>query len=106
MPDKISFVVEKWRTQLSAINQKAGQSLADPKDYENLFPGLQDALKTQQYLKNERSQLAPASAAKTMKPNHERNPVSEMRNAENEGKFVYSETLTGVPDDSLEDDKR
>jgi coatomer subunit beta' len=43
------------------LNEKAGQSLADPKDYENLFPGYIDALKTEQFLKSERQQLLPAS---------------------------------------------
>lgn len=105
MPDKISFVVEKWREQLSAVNQKAGQSLADPKDYENLFPGLAEALKTQQYLKTERSQLAPALSAATLTPNYERIPVAEMRNAENAGTFVYNEPISGIPAEAEETSK-
>jgi coatomer subunit beta' len=43
------------------LNEKAGQSLADPKDYENLFPGYAEALKTEQFLQPERQQLLPAS---------------------------------------------
>lgn len=39
LPDKISDVVELWKEKLSQTNEKAGQSLADPKQYENLFPG-------------------------------------------------------------------
>jgi coatomer subunit beta' len=53
--------VALWRESLSRLNEKAGQSLADPKDYENLFPGYVEALKTEQFLKPERQQLLPAS---------------------------------------------
>lgn len=103
MPDKISHVVQLWREQLSAVNEKAGQSLADPKDYDNLFPGLQDALKTQQYLKADRSTLLPAKLAATTTPNWERNAVEEMKNAESSGAFVYNEPVSGIPKDQLEE---
>jgi coatomer subunit beta' len=53
--------VALWRESLSQLNEKAGQSLADPKDYENLFPGYAEALKTEQFLKSERQQLLPSS---------------------------------------------
>lgn len=54
-------MVALWRESLSQLNEKAGQSLADPKDYENLFPGYAEALKTEQFLKPEHQQLLPAS---------------------------------------------
>jgi len=54
-------VVALWRESLSQLNEKAGQSLADPKEYENLFPGYAEALKTEQFLKPERQHLLPAS---------------------------------------------
>merc|ERR1712154_752230 len=38
LPSEISRIVELWREQLSKVNERAGQSLADPKDYPNLFP--------------------------------------------------------------------
>lgn len=50
IPSKISYVVQLWRAELAKINEKAGQSLADPDNYENLFPGLHDTLKAEQYL--------------------------------------------------------
>jgi len=46
---------------LSTKNSKAAQSLANPAEYENLFPGLQDALKTEQFLAAERKRVLPAS---------------------------------------------
>ena len=55
-------MVGLWKEKLAATNQKAAQSLADPAEYENLFPGLQEAVRAEQLLKKERSQLLPASA--------------------------------------------
>lgn len=56
-------MLDIWRTELAKINEKAGQSLADPQQYENLFPGFYDAVKTQQFLLPERTTVLPASAA-------------------------------------------
>lgn len=87
LPDQISYVVGLWRQQLSAINEKAGQSLADPKEYDNLFPGLQDAIAAQHYLEKEYKQLPPASMAMHLPPNHERKPIEEMKAAIAAGRY-------------------
>lgn len=63
MPNKVSYVLDIWRTELAKINEKAGQSLADPQQYENLFPGFYESIKTQQFLLPERTTLLPAGAA-------------------------------------------
>ena len=55
-------VVTLWRESLATKNAKAAQSLANPADYENLFPGLQDALKTEQFLTAQRRRVMPASS--------------------------------------------
>lgn len=44
-------VVKLWRESLSKVNQKAAESLADPTEYENLFPGLKEAFLAEQYLR-------------------------------------------------------
>jgi len=59
-------VVTLWRESLATKNSKTAQSLANPADYENLFPGLQDALKAEQFLKTQRQQILPASAYPTL----------------------------------------
>lgn len=79
-----------WRTELGKINEKAGQSLADPEQYENLFPGFQDALKTQQFIAQHEPGLLPASYATRTPMNIERDAVEEMRNNESQGSFQYS----------------
>ena len=56
-----SRVVELWQEQVSKTNSKAAQSIADPKQYENLFPNFQTSLKAERYLQRERSVLRPAA---------------------------------------------
>ena len=56
-----SRVVELWQEQVSKTNSKAAQSIADPKQYENLFPNFQTSLKAERYLQRERSTLRPAA---------------------------------------------
>ncbi|KAK6621782.1 Coatomer subunit beta' [Polyplax serrata] len=89
LPSKISYVVELWRESLSKVNEKAGQSLASPDQYDNLFPNLLDALKTEQYLASERQKKLPAAAYPHIPQNHERNSIEEMKLAESSGKFKY-----------------
>ena len=53
-------VVGLWRELLSKTKAKAAQSLADPTEYENLFPGLKDNFKTEQFLAKQRQRTIPA----------------------------------------------
>lgn len=57
-----SSVVGLWREDLAKTNAKAAQSLADPTEYENLFPELKQALQAEDYLKSERATLLPAAS--------------------------------------------
>jgi coatomer subunit beta' len=90
LPDKVSYVLNLWKTELGKVNEKAGQSLADPAQYENLFPGFQEALKTQQFLAQQEPELLPAKAAMKVTMNIDRDVVEEMRKNESQGSFQYS----------------
>ncbi|KAL1494880.1 hypothetical protein ABEB36_010396 [Hypothenemus hampei] len=76
LPDRISDVVELWKEKLAQTNEKAAQSLADPKQYENLFPGLGEAVAAQTVF-TKQNFLVPASQATKVTPNHERNFIAE-----------------------------
>ncbi|KAL0277835.1 UNVERIFIED_CONTAM: hypothetical protein PYX00_004979 [Menopon gallinae] len=102
LPSKISHVVEQWRESLMKISEKAGQSLAGPDQYENLFPNLSDALKTEQYLLPERQKKLPAAAYPHVPQNHERNAIEEMKMAEQTGKFQSTLTIKSSADDENE----
>ena len=60
-PPHTHSVVGLWQEDLSQTNPKAAQSLADPTEYENLFPELKQALVAEQVLKQERETLRPAA---------------------------------------------
>lgn len=89
LPNQISRVVGLWKGSLAQKNVKAAQSLADPTEYENLFPGLQESFKTQQFLQQERRTIVPASKFLSIASNLDRDPVSEMMEAEASGSFTY-----------------
>lgn len=92
LPSEISRVVALWRVQLGKVNEKAGQSLADPADYPNLFPDYQASLQAQQMLARERANIIPAADFKEILPNHERNPLEELSAlADEEGDQVEEE---------------
>lgn len=112
IPSKISYVVQLWRTELAKVNEKAGQSLADPEQYENLFPNLQDSLKTEQYLAKIKK-IIPANYAPQVPLNADRKPIDEMKNAEEIGTFEFIpglinttiKTTTTTDDIDWRDDK-
>eukprot|EP01116_Phalansterium_solitarium_P000084 TRINITY_DN10052_c0_g1_i1.p1 TRINITY_DN10052_c0_g1~~TRINITY_DN10052_c0_g1_i1.p1 ORF type:complete len:941 (-),score=430.58 TRINITY_DN10052_c0_g1_i1:500-3322(-) len=58
-PSKVPQLVKLWRADLQTINEKAAESLADPTEYQNLFPDLDWALKAEQHFLNEN--LRPAA---------------------------------------------
>lgn len=43
-PSRVSEVTQLWKQVQATTNAKVAQSLADPAEYENLFPGFQDQL--------------------------------------------------------------
>ncbi|KAM9317649.1 coatomer subunit beta'-like isoform 2-T2 [Pholidichthys leucotaenia] len=71
MPSQVSRVVKLWKQSLSKVNQKAADALADPTHYTNLFPGLQQALLAEQYLKESHSGVRPAAEYPLITPNED-----------------------------------
>ncbi|XP_014250764.1 coatomer subunit beta' [Cimex lectularius] len=87
MPSQVPRVVELWKT---LSKDKTGQSLAGPDQYPNLFPDWNDALKTEQYLKETRKTLHARDYSK-VQPNHQRQPIEEMKAAEAAGQFTFNQ---------------
>uniref|UniRef100_A0A8C6QD94 Beta'-coat protein n=1 Tax=Nannospalax galili TaxID=1026970 RepID=A0A8C6QD94_NANGA len=77
LPSQVSRVVKLWRENLSKVNQKAAESLADPTEYENLFPGLKEAFVVEEWVKETRADLWPAKQYPLVTPNEERNVMEE-----------------------------
>ena len=49
-----------WKEDLKKLNAKAAESLADPEEYPNLFPDLEEGLSVERYL-NETARKIPAN---------------------------------------------
>uniref|UniRef100_A0A146QJL8 Coatomer subunit beta' n=1 Tax=Fundulus heteroclitus TaxID=8078 RepID=A0A146QJL8_FUNHE len=79
MPSHVSRVVKLWKENLSKVNQKAADALADPSQYSNLFPGLQQALLAQQYLKEAHVGVRPAAEYPLVTPNEDRDVLEESK---------------------------
>lgn len=60
-PSRITEMVKLWREKLSAKSEKAGESLADPEKYENLFPGYRESLEVEKYMREQYKKRIPAS---------------------------------------------
>jgi len=84
LPSQVPRIVELWRTELGKVSEKAGQSLADPKEYANLFPDYAVSLQAEQMLKKERSNVIPAKDYMEIMPNQERKPLIELAEMEDE----------------------
>ncbi|NXU40130.1 COPB2 protein, partial [Drymodes brunneopygia] len=85
LPSQVSRVVKLWRENLSKVNQKAAESLADPTEYENLFPGLKEAFVAEEYVKQSLADLRPAREYPLVTPNEERNLLEEAKGFEPSG---------------------
>ena len=47
LPSHVPRIVQLWKAELSKTNKKAADSLADPTQYSNLFPDIQEAIKAE-----------------------------------------------------------
>lgn len=94
LPSQVSRVVKLWKENIIAKtkNEKSAQAIADPSEYENLFPGFEDALKAEAYYAEQRASksLAKASEFPNIPTNHEVNLISDMQEAEKNGEFLYT----------------
>ena len=106
LPSQINRIVNLWRDKLKQSNmERAAQALANPADYENLFPGLVDSYKTEQFLKQTNQSVAANDYPNIPK---DRNPIEEMKQAEDNGQFSYipneANRITDGDDDETFDD--
>ena len=61
--DCLFRIVGLWRTELAKTNEKAAESIADPSEYENLFPELSQTLQAEKV-----QNLFPVYAMYVLKP--------------------------------------
>ncbi|XP_053293394.1 coatomer subunit beta' isoform X1 [Pleuronectes platessa] len=104
LPSQVSRVVKLWRENLAKVNQKAAESLADPTEYENLFPGLKEAFAAEYYLRETcLGTSRPATDYPLVTPNEDRNILEEAVGYEPKGTFIP--TKTQDPEKKEEEDE-
>lgn len=77
LPSQISKVLPQWKEQLAKVSEKAGQSLADPNEYKNLFPNFDQTLAAEKALCIERQRKMPANMFTSVPENLTRRPLEE-----------------------------
>ncbi|RVE64372.1 hypothetical protein OJAV_G00125350 [Oryzias javanicus] len=77
MPSQVSRVVKLWKESLSKVNKKAADALADPAEYSNLFPEIQQALLAEQYLKETHVRVRASAEYPLVTPNEDRHVLEE-----------------------------
>ncbi|XP_028320988.1 coatomer subunit beta'-like isoform X2 [Gouania willdenowi] len=103
MPSHVSRVIKLWKESLSKVNQKAADALADPTEYSNLFPGLQQALLAEQYLQQARTGVRAASEYALITPNEDRDVLEEAASfTPKEADLVQEEEVMNVSEDLVE----
>ena len=100
IPSRISEVVQAWKENLGKISKKAAEALADPAQYENLFVGLKDTFKAEEYLKTVKKPY-PSTAYGSVTNNSERNVLEEIKQVIEGGTF--SEATIDASGDAAEE---
>lgn len=80
MPSQVSNVLKLWKESITqkSKSEKSAQALADPLEYENLFPGFNDALEAEKRVNAQVSSVRPkASSYLSQVPNQDRNLMQE-----------------------------
>jgi len=80
-PSKIESVLELWKKDLSTINEKAAEALADPSKYANLFPDLDIALQVESMFVSNREKMVPASKYMEAKGELDLNLIELIKNS-------------------------
>eukprot|EP01088_Endostelium_zonatum_P017031 TRINITY_DN4844_c0_g2_i1.p1 TRINITY_DN4844_c0_g2~~TRINITY_DN4844_c0_g2_i1.p1 ORF type:complete len:867 (-),score=183.19 TRINITY_DN4844_c0_g2_i1:46-2646(-) len=83
-PSQVSKIVKEWKEDLQKVNPRAAESLADPVEYENLFPDfMQYALRGEEILNGERAIKRGAESYLDLKRElTERNIIAELKAAD------------------------
>ncbi len=62
LPSQVPRIVGLWKEALGKLSEKAAESLAEPGQYENLFPDFRESLEAEEFIRREREELVPAGA--------------------------------------------
>jgi hypothetical protein len=89
-PSRVSEVTQLWKQVQATTNAKVAQSLADPAEYENLFPGFQDQLAAEAFF----AYVCAMMGAKGANEQKRAHGVSHLLNIHCTGILVLAARLT------------
>lgn len=89
LPTKVSDVVALWKEDLKHINERAAESLADPTEYENLFPDIQWARKAEAHFR--KKELPAASEYLKLKDDIFRDLIEEIKTLSNDEDIEFEQ---------------
>jgi len=78
LPSEVSRVLKLWKETPKAKNDKSVQALADPLEYENLFPNFENALKAEKYVQGTSKTYAAKDYLSVKELYQKRNVIAEM----------------------------
>ena len=78
LPSDVSSVIKLWKETPKGKNDKSIQALADPVEYENLFPNFEKALKAEKYLESIKQTHSARDYISVKEQNQNRNVIDEM----------------------------
>jgi len=100
-PSQVSRVLSLWKTHLAATNKKASEGLADPNQYDNLFPGFNQSLLAEKFL--EKTTISePASKYSQVPRPENRDVFDEMSNWVDDDKETQQAVDTISDQESIE----
>lgn len=76
MPSQVSRILKLWKENPKTKSDRSVQALADPLEYENLFPNFKNALKAEQYYNSKKNVMLTKDYPTVA--NQERNLIQEM----------------------------
>ncbi|XP_024113944.1 coatomer subunit beta' isoform X3 [Oryzias melastigma] len=96
IPSQVSRVVRLWKESLSKVNKKAADALADPAEYSNLFPEIQQALLAEQYLKETHVRVRASAEYPLVTPNEDRHVLEESNGFRPEAEILKPAEMEAV----------
>lgn len=78
LPSEVSRVLKLWKETPKGKNDKSVQALADPLEYENLFPNFDNALKAEKYVQQQTKVYSAKDYLSVKEHSKGRNLIEEM----------------------------
>ncbi|KAI8354809.1 coatomer WD associated region-domain-containing protein [Mortierella sp. GBAus27b] len=105
LPSAVPKVTQLWKQSLIASNrEKTAQALADPTEYEDMFPDLQYGLVAEEAIKDSRAQHVPATAYYQWRESLDRDIISDVKSGRGVPNLLSQESYGATTDDLIQID--